>query len=61
MQNLIVLGIIPGTNIQVGFMGWVGIAAIVWATSYSVRRTRQAQAVRFLQTYVSLSFATRRK
>ena len=27
MQNLIVLGIIPGTDIQVGFLGWLAISA----------------------------------
>lgn len=64
MQDFIVLGLIPGTNIQIGFLGWLIIAAVIIAGRTIVRKTRQlqaAQAAQFLTTYVSVSYATRRK
>lgn len=31
MQNFIVLGIVPGTNIQTTFMFWLGVVAVFCA------------------------------
>jgi hypothetical protein len=61
MQDLIVLGIIPGTNIQINLVGWVVIAAVIAVIIYIVRRESRAQTIRFLLIHISLMLATRRR
>jgi hypothetical protein len=61
MQSFIVLGIIPGTNIQVGFFGWLGFVAILLFARYVIRRVRGRRRSRtFLRNYTSLALATQR-
>ena len=45
MQNFIVLGIIPGTNIQTTFTFWVAVAAILVAIPLLVGAWRRRYAV----------------
>jgi hypothetical protein len=61
MSDFIVLGIIPGTNIQIGLLGWILIAAAIVMAAYLVRRIRRARALRFLHVHVSLTIAMRRR
>ena len=44
MYNVLVLGYVPGTNIQISFQAWLGVAAVVAgavAILYIGRRQRQ--------------------
>lgn len=61
MEQLVVLGIIPGTNIQIGFLGWAALFAIVWAGLYIARRERSKHTIRFLLIRITLMLATRRQ
>lgn len=60
IEALVVLGIIPGTNIQIGFLGWASMFAILATTFYLVRRERRVQTIRFLLIRISLAFTVRR-
>lgn len=60
IEALVVLGIIPGTNIQIGFLGWASMFAILATTFYLVRRERRVQTIRFLMIRISLAFTVRR-
>lgn len=60
IEALVVLGIIPGTNIQIGFLGWASMFAILATTLYLVRRERRVQTIRFLLIRISLAFTVRR-
>ncbi len=60
MQDLIVLGIIPGTDIQIGFLGWLTIAATILLARVVIRRERQSSALRFLELRISLVLVNRR-
>lgn len=60
VEELVVLGIIPGTNIQVGFLGWAAMFLLAAAIYYVVRRERRVQTIRFFLIRLSLSFTVRR-
>lgn len=60
VEELVVLGIIPGTNIQVGFLGWAAMFLLASAVYYIVRRERRVQTIRFMLIRLSLSFTVRR-
>jgi hypothetical protein len=60
MQDLIVLGIIPGTNIQVGFLGWLIIASLIILTARIIRRFRRVSAMKLLISYLSQMYALKR-
>ncbi|HSW79714.1 MAG TPA: hypothetical protein VLG47_02965 [Candidatus Saccharimonadales bacterium] len=57
MQDLIVLGLIPGTNIQIGFIGWLLVAAIILAVRIVFKRVSEARAMRFFNKQFSLVLA----
>lgn len=61
MEQLVVLGIIPGTNIQIGLAGWLSLFTVAAVTTYIVRRERREQTLRFALIHISLLIATRRK
>lgn len=61
MEALIVLGIIPGTNIQIGFLGWAAVPAIVVAGLYIARRKRRPHTFRFWLIRMSLQLTIRRQ
>jgi hypothetical protein len=44
MYSFIVLGIIPGTDIQIGFTGWLAITALAWPL-YKLSRRQLEQYV----------------
>jgi len=54
LEELVVLGIIPGTNIHVGFLDWAASIAAIALVAYSVRHVRRAHTLRFLLIRVSL-------
>lgn len=60
VEELVVLGIIPGTNIQVGFLGWAAMFLLATAIYYVIRRERRVQTIRFFLIRLSLSFTVRR-
>ena len=60
VEELVVLGIIPGTNIQVGFLGWAALFSIAAALYYVARRERRRQSIRFMLIRISLAFTVRR-
>lgn len=60
VEELVVLGIIPGTNIQVGFLGWAALFSIAAVLYYLARRERRRQSIRFLLIRISLAFTVRR-
>lgn len=60
LEGLVVLGIIPGTNIQVGFLDWAALFAAFAVVLYVVRRERRAQTLRFFLISVSLKLTIRR-
>lgn len=55
MSDFIVLGYIPGTNFQIGMVGWLLIFAAVSACLYIVHRERRAQTIRFLLIRISIT------
>jgi hypothetical protein len=60
LEGLVVLGIIPGTNIQVGFLGWAILFAVIAVVLYVIKHERRAQTLRFLLIRVSLTISIRR-
>lgn len=60
VEELVVLGIIPGTNIQVGFLGWAALFTIAAALYFLVKRERRVQSIRFMLIRISLFFTVRR-
>lgn len=60
IEELVVLGIIPGTNIQIGFWGWAALFVVVASAYYLVKRERRVQSIRFLLIRISLAFTVRR-
>ncbi len=60
MQDFIVLGLIPGTNIQIGFLGWLTVAAVLLIIKTTHRHTSRAKARRFLNKEMSLVLAVQR-
>jgi fluoride ion exporter CrcB/FEX len=60
MEALLVLGIIPGTNIQVGFLGWFSLFSTAAITYYLVHRERRMQTIRFILIRLSLALTVRR-
>lgn len=60
IEALVVLGIVPGTNIQISFLGWAAMFSIAAALLYTVRRERRLHSIRFMLIRVSLAFTVRR-
>jgi len=60
IEELVVLGIIPGTNIQIGFLGWAALFGIAFVLRYLVKRERRNQTIRFMLIRLSLAFTVRR-
>lgn len=60
IEELVVLGIIPGTNIQVGFWSWAALFGIAVGLRYVVKRERREHDIRFLLIRLSLAFTVRR-
>ena len=60
IEELVVLGIIPGTNIQIGFLGWALFFSIAAIAIFMVRHVRRAQTIRFLLIRISLGLTVRR-
>ena len=60
IEALVVLGIIPGTNIQIGFLGWAALFSLAAITLYIVRRERRLQTIRFMLIRLSLTLTVRR-
>lgn len=60
IEELVVLGIIPGTNIQVGFWVWAALFGIVFALRYLVKRERRVQTIRFMLIRLSLALTVHR-
>lgn len=52
MQDFIVLGLIPGTNIQIGFFGWLIIATLLFAARIILRRTSKVRTTRFIVNHI---------
>lgn len=61
MQDFIVLGIIPGTNIQINFGVWMSLFALLVALAYLSRRERTKHTVLLLLIWASLSLNLRRQ
>lgn len=61
MSEFIVLGLIPGTNIQIGLVGWIGVFIVLTCGYYIVRHERRAGSIRFLLIYTSLVLVVRRQ
>jgi hypothetical protein len=61
VEQLVVLGIIPGTNIQIGFLGWVTLFVIAGAGLYIAHRERSKHTLRLLLIRLSLLRTTRRQ
>lgn len=61
MSDFIVLGYIPGTNVQIGLLGWLVIFAVIMGSFYVVYRERRARSVRFLLIRLSLMLAVYRQ
>ncbi len=61
MSDFIVLGLIPGTNIQIGLLGWTAVFVMFAASLYIIRRGRRAHTLRFLLIRASLTLALRRQ
>jgi len=60
LEGLVVLGIIPGTNIQVGFLGWATLFVTTATVLYVVKHERRTQDLRFLLIRLSMTLAIRR-
>ncbi len=60
IEALVVLGIIPGTNIQIGFLGWAAMFSIAAMLLYVVHRERKLHSIRFLLIRISLAITVRR-
>lgn len=60
VEELVVLGIIPGTNIQVGFLGWAALFTIAALLYFLAKRERRVQSIRFMLIRISLSITVRR-
>lgn len=60
IESLVVLGIIPGTNIQIGFFGWLIIFMLTTIIFYGVYRERRMQTIRFTLIRISLALTVRR-
>ena len=60
IEALVVLGIIPGTNIQIGFLGWAAMFSIAALILYIVHRERRFQTIRFMLIRISLRLTVRR-
>lgn len=54
LSNLIILGIIPGTNVQLGFFWWLVGFILLGTGMYAIRQLRRAQTIRFMLIHVSL-------
>jgi hypothetical protein len=61
MSDFIVLGYIPGTNFQIGIVGWLTIFAALSAILYVIHRERRVRTIRFLLIRLSLSLAQYRQ
>jgi uncharacterized membrane protein YoaK (UPF0700 family) len=61
VQDLIVLGIIPGTDVQINFMVWLAIFVFVVGAVYILRRERSRHTVLLLLIWASLSLDQRRR
>lgn len=60
IEALVVLGIIPGTNIQIGFLGWAALFSLAAIILYIVRRERRLKTIRFILIRISLALTVRR-
>lgn len=60
MQNFIVLGIIPGTNIQTTFSFWLGVAGVLLLVAAMPHIIRIAQALYRMVLHVRLAWAIER-
>lgn len=60
IEALVILGIIPGTNIQIGFLEWAAMLSIATAILFIVHRERHQHSIRFLLIGISLAFTVRR-
>jgi ABC-type phosphate transport system permease subunit len=61
VQDLIVLGIIPGTDVQINFMVWLVLFLGVVAAVYMTRRERSKHTVLLLLIWASLTLGQRRR
>jgi hypothetical protein len=61
MSEFIVLGLIPGTNIQISFVGWTIIFVVLIVGYCIIRRERRTRTLRFLLIRASLALAVRRQ
>jgi hypothetical protein len=43
MYSFLILGIVPGTNLQINFQGWLNLAGLVLSTAVLLRLYRQHQ------------------
>lgn len=55
MSDFIILGLIPGTNIQIGLLSWAIISALICAAFYVVHRERRSGTIRFLLIRLSVA------
>lgn len=55
MQDLIVLGIIPGTNFQIGFYAFLAVFLVASSLFYSLRKAKKHQLLFFLMLRISLA------
>lgn len=61
MQDFIVLGIIPGTNIQINFMVWMVLFVLALGGSYLAWRERTKHTLLLLLIWASLARDLRRR
>lgn len=59
-EALIVLGIIPGTNIQIGFLGWAAMFILAATIFYVARREHRQHSIRFMLISLSMTLTVRR-
>jgi hypothetical protein len=58
VSNFIVLGIIPGTNLQIGLFGWLAVFAAV-SSLFVIRRVRKSQFLHYIILRISLAQSVR--
>jgi predicted exporter len=60
IPSLIILGIVPGTNVQLGFFWWLLVAIAVVGAGFLARRLWRAHTIRLICIYISLVVAMHR-
>lgn len=61
MWNFLMLGLIPGTNIQIGLLAWAISLAVLLVFYCVVWRERRKQTLRFLVIRLSLAISLYRQ